>query len=214
MKKPLIAVVAFVSACCLAGSAHAQCSFDAPAKARGLKTSLARSFTSCPSITFPAPTTLTTAGVPACVAPLAHSPYRFGDKGKCSVKTTHLLERPCSDGSTGECSNLSISAKCVDIETPGMSPTNEPGWKLVAMTRWTIADAQGVDMTTVDFPIGVFFPQAKNGKLKLKLGTTTVMSLLYGPGAAFPGCSSVEVVRIGVHDPHGSEFATIGSSTR
>ncbi|MFQ5478054.1 MAG: hypothetical protein ACE5E4_05510 [Candidatus Binatia bacterium] len=53
----------------LADGTSAQCEFDAPAKAKGLKTSLVRAYLGCPGATgFPIPNTLTNAGVPACAS--------------------------------------------------------------------------------------------------------------------------------------------------
>lgn len=79
-------------------SALAQCDFDAPAKARGLKSDMVRAFVPCGSgITFASPNTAAASDTPGCTPPTTYSDFLFNDKGKCSVKSSDKLESPCKN---------------------------------------------------------------------------------------------------------------------
>jgi hypothetical protein len=195
-------------------SAHAQCAMDGPAKAKGMKASLIRSFAGCPSITFLAPNSSTGTGVPTCAPPYAHSTFLFDNKkGQCSFKTGAKLESPCKDGSGGDCMNLKIQAKCAGIvESDGVTPISGSGWSVSTVSRATLDDPDNGDMTVIDFPVQIAFGIAKKGKISVKTDTNT---LLNGLGlAALPPCAQVEVVSLAVQDPGGNPFAKLGAGTR
>ncbi len=208
----LIATVAIVGFA--AAGAHAQCAADGPAKAKGLKTSLIRSYAACPSATFLAPNSSTGTGVPTCAPPFAHSAYQFDNrKGSCQFSTKAKLEDPCSDGSGVPCSNLAIQAKCGGILDPdGVTPTNSAGWAVSTVSRATLDDPDNGDMTVIDFPIQIAFPPASKGKLKVKTDSNTLLGDL--GLAALPGCAQVEVVTLAIQDPAGQPFAKMGAGTR
>lgn len=223
-----IALVSFTASIALA-----QCAFDAPSKAKGMKTDMVRAMVTCGGITFPTPTTLTNAGVPACSPVTPYSAYVFTpadplakNKGKCSVKTKTKFESPCSDGSVDpitllpqDCSNTSLQAKCggvlnSDGATPVDGLTGGQGWALKTVARVTFDDKASGDMTIIDFPAQFNLPDAKKGKLKGKFDTNTLLNELFGDGSALPGCTMLELKSIAIADPDGNNFAVVGSSSR
>lgn len=219
-----------------ADSASAQCEFDAPAKAKGLKTSMVRAYATCGGMTFPTPNTLTNAGVPACVPVTALSPYLFDDKrGACSLKMVTRLESPCSDGSVDpinllprDCSNTVIRAKCSGILEPeGLTPVESPndpvsgfgasGWSLGMQRRVTWNDEVSGDTTVTDFPTRIYFPDGKKGRIKGKFDTQpcSISPCLFGVDTpALPTCMATEIMGVQIIDPAGRVFATMGSGSR
>ena len=100
MRKLTISLAAVALVGFAAASAQAQCDFNGPGKAKGIKSSLIRSFAGCPSITFAGPNSQTGGGTPTCAPPYAHSPHFFDEvKGKCDFQAKAKKEDPCSDGS-------------------------------------------------------------------------------------------------------------------
>lgn len=81
-------------------ASHSQCAFDAPAKAKSIKSSLVRAQYSCPMVS-PGPqypNTSTMAGVAACAPPFPSSLYEFDDeKGSCAIRISQSVETPCLD---------------------------------------------------------------------------------------------------------------------
>jgi len=214
MRKLTVSLAAVALVSFAAASAHAQCAMDGPAKAKGIKTSLIRSFAACPSITFPAPNSQTGTGVPTCAPPYAHSPYQFAPKSSgCSFQTSAKLESPCSFNSTGDCMNLALKAKCSGILEPdNVTPTSTPGWKLATVSRATLNDPDNGDMTVINFPVIISFPPPVKGKMSFKTDTNHVLN---GLGlASLPSCTQVEVVSLTVQDPASNPFAKIGAGTR
>lgn len=216
MKKIVISVAAVAALGFYASSASAQCAFDEPAKAKGMKLSMVKAMSSCPGVTFAAPNTTTMAGVAGCTPPTPLSLYQFEDlKGSCSVKTTHKVEAPCSDGSPEDCSNLQLSVKCGGVlDSDGISPNNQSGWNLNTVARTTFNDNANGDMTIIDFPAQFALPAASGGKLKGKFTTNQLLFDLFGPGSSLPRCTAIEVVTVKIADPSGGLFATIGTSGR
>jgi hypothetical protein len=194
---------------------QAQCAFNAPGKAKGLKSSMVRAMSPCPGVTHVAPNTSSgTAGTPACEPVTLPSAYTFGPKGFCKLKMTQRLENPCSDGSGTACSGGEIRVKCSDVLDPVTGqPTSTSGWQLNGVTRFTSDDPSHGDMTSVDLPRQWAFSQAKNGKLSLK---ARLFEFPLGPFfCPFCGpCTSVELLALRIVDPEGNRFATLGSSTR
>mgnify|MGYP003573323545 CR=1 FL=1 len=218
MRKTLFTVAAVgMVAFFTASTASAQCSFDSPGKAKGLKSDMVRAYAPCGSgVTFPAPNTSTgVSGTPACTTPTPYSDNLFSDKGKCSVKASAKLEAPCSGGAYPECSNVKIQAKCAGITTNDtVSGIVGPGWKLNTLTRATFDDRTNGDMTVIDFPVQFDFDPADKGKLKLKSDTNTALFLLLGAGNELPGCTQLDLLSMKIVDDDNDIFATMGVSTR
>ena len=207
-----VALVGFASA-----SAQAQCDFNGPGKAKGIKTSLIRSFAGCPSITFAGPNSQTGGGTPTCAPPYAHSPHFFDEvKGKCDFSAKAKKEDPCKDGSGVPCMNLSLKSSCGGVlRVDGISPINgedDAGWRLGTVSRATLNDPDNGDMTVIDFPVNIGYSIPKSGKISVKTDTNAILDDL--GLAALPGCAVVEVVSLSVQDPQGNPFAVIGSGTR
>lgn len=216
MKKALLTIAAVAALGAYASSASAQCAFNEPGKAKGLKSSLVKAYASCPGITFPATNSSTMAGVPGCAAPFALSAYKFdSQKGKCDLKTSHKLENPCSTGSPAACSNLSLSIKCSGVlNADGVTPNSQSGWNLNTVARATFDDNSNGDMTVIDFPAQFPLPAASGGSFSGKFDTNTLLTDLFGAGSELPGCTAIQLVTVAVADPAGNTFATMGSSAR
>jgi len=216
MKKTLLTLTAVAALGFYATSASAQCAFDEPAKAKGIKASMVKAMSSCPGVTFPTSNTTTMAGVPGCAPPTPLSLFQFeNEKGSCSVKTSHKVEDPCSDGSGGPCSNLKLSVKCGGVlNSDGATPNNDTGWNLNTVARASFDDNSNGDMTVIDFPAQFPLDPASNGKLKGKFDTNTLLNDLFGPGSALPACTAIELITVKVADPAGNLFATLGTSGR
>lgn len=221
MKKALIAISCIATVGLVASNANAQCAFNGPAKAKGLKTSMTRYFAGCGnSITFAVPNDMTMTGTPSCSAPFANSGFTFGAKGSCDVKTSQKIESDCSQaGAVGSCANVKVNGKCKDITIAGGStqingPTGGGAWRLATLSRATLDDQLGGDMTVIDFPLSFAFDEPKKGGIKVKSDSNTALEALLGPGSAIPGCTSIQVLSAEVTDPTGSVFATMGTSTR
>ena len=216
MKKTLLTLTAVAALGFYATSASAQCAFDEPAKAKGIKASMVKAMSSCPGVTFASPNTTSMTGTPACAPPTPLSLFQFEDiKGSCSVKTKHKVEDPCSDGSPDACSNLSLNVKCSGVlESDGATPISGGGWNLNTVARATINDNTNGDMTIIDFPAQFPLPDAKNGGLKGKFSTNQLLFDLFGPGSALPACTAIELITTKIADPNGDLFATLGTSGR
>jgi len=217
MRKSLFTIAAVTAvALFTANTASAQCDFDAPGKAKGMKSDMVRAFVPCGSgITFPSPNTATVAGTPGCVPPTPYSDFLFDAKGKCSVKSSAKLESPCSTGTPGDCSNVTLQAKCGGITNPdGITPISGPGWKLATISRASLNDKANGDMTVIDFPAKFDMGLAAKGKLKMKSDTHALLFSLFGPGNELSYCTNLETISVKINDPSGRNFASQGSSTR
>jgi hypothetical protein len=231
MRKVFISLAAIALLSLTASVASASCQYNAPGKAKGLKSSMVRAYASCPGITHAATNTLTNAGVPACTPPFALSNFLFGPKGQCLIKMKTKLEVPCSDGSGEDCHNTRLMTKCGDVrESDGVTLISESGsaigWNLNTVTRATMLDEDSVDpdtgvvtpgagpLTVIDFPAQFAFPPGKKGKLKLKSSTNELLNALFGPGSALGTCTQLETVSIAVADNAGNIFASLGASTQ
>ncbi len=207
----LAAIIAVLS---VPSQSLAQCAFNAPTSAKGIKTSMVRAYAVCPGITFASPNTSTMAGVPGCTPPFALSEYSFDDeKGACSVRIKSQYAEPCPNGSSEPCMTSTLKAKCVGVLSPGGLLTNAPGFGLQMVTRRTVNDPSSGDLTVLDFPSQIGFSQAHNGVF-----TATVDP--FEEGCAIlecqppPGCSSIQIVTITIYDPDGNIFAVAGSGSR
>ncbi len=217
MKKTLFTLAAVATVALFSAStASAQCAFDAPGKAKGLKSDMTRGYAPCGSgITFPSSNTAGSSGTPGCTPPTPYSSFLFSDKGKCSIKSSAKLESPCGTGTPGDCSNLTLQAKCGGItNADGVTPISGSGWALNTLARTTLNDKANGDQTIIDFPAQFTFDPANKGKLKLKSDTHTLLLLLFGPGNELAACTSLETLSVKIVDPLGNIFATMGTSTR
>lgn len=196
-----------------ASGAHAQCSFDAPAKAKGFKSDMVRAYSACPGVTFAAPNTVTMAGVPGCGLPVATSVYGFGVEGSCKLQMSHKAERPCAGGCPFDCANMTFKAYCKGVLDGAGLPIEEGAWSLNTVMRATMDDPVTGDMTVIDVPMQFPFGTPKRGRVKLRRSTNEsfIFEICFAP---FPLCSHVELINVAIVDPAGNVFATMGSSTR
>lgn len=216
MKKALFTIAAVAALGAYASSASAQCAFNEPGKAKGLKSSLVKAYAACPGITFPGTNSSTMAGVPTCATPFALSAYKFDTlKGSCSIKTSHKLESPCSTNPMADCANLSLSVKCSGVlNADGVTPNAQSGWNLNTVARATFDDNSNGDMTVIDFPAQFPLPQASGGKFSGKFTTNQLLTDLFGAGSELPGCTAIQLIRLAIADPAGNTFATMGTASR
>ena len=218
MKKFLFTLAAMITVALFSVSiASAQCAFNAPGKAKGLKSDMVRGYAPCgTSVTHPNANTGGKTGTPGCTPPTPYSEYSFDKKkGKCSVKSKAKLEVPCSDLSGINCVNVSIQAKCAGILAPGgVTPATGPDWTLATFARATLEDEIFGDQTIVDFPAAFFFPDANKGKLKGKFDTNGLLKRLFGAGNHLAECTSLETLHFRIIDPDAQIFATQGSAAR
>jgi len=192
----------------LATTSMAQCVFDAPLKAKTIKAALVRAYAECTS-----PDT-NYAGVDACSAPSALSPFEFGPSGSCSAKIAVTLETDCPSGAPVPCQDLTVKVTCKNImQAGGVLPVDGgPEWALKATARTTLADPLSSDMTTVD-EAAVFLSLAPvNGTIRWKYKRSENCFPFCSLMA--PGCTSVELSDVVIADPNGDTFAILGLSTR
>ena len=213
MKKALFTLATVATLGFIASTASAQCDFNEPFKAKGLKSDMIKAMTPCGGTAGQTINTASATGIPACTPPLPLSSYNFGVKGKCSVKTTHKYEAPCKWDGSSECSDITLKLKCSDVLDPSDTPAFGSGWSLSTLARATFNDSDGGgdDMTIVDFPAQFPIPDASKGKIKAKLSTN---ELLDATGGTLPGCSAVELLNMYLLDPNGDIFASMGSQAR
>ena len=208
---PVVGSILFLSA----GLAAAQCAFDAPTKAKGIKTSMVRAYAGCPGITFPSPNTSTMTGVPGCAPPFALSPFEFGPDGSCSLKSSQSIESPCPIAPLSGCAMLQITARCTDIRDPGgATQTTAPGWAINLVLRITEEDPSSGDLTVIDVPLQVSFPQARNGRMRLNRLLPECLLHVFPCGVEWGACTSLQLLYAAVADPDGNIFAVVGSSSR
>jgi hypothetical protein len=201
--------------------AYAQCAFDAPARAKGFKSSMVRTHASCPYIT-PSwelwPNVAASSGIVGCAPAHPVSPYQFAATGTCSIRFSQSTAAPCPDGSAPSCAVFDISLRCRGILDPGGSaPTNTSGWSLALLGRSTIDDTSNGDMTLIDIPLTIPLPAAVNGVIKTKLQLVDPCEFLGcgpHPSLASPPCTQFQLLGLSLHDPEGSSFAVLGSSVR
>lgn len=217
----ILILTAFLSVL-IGTNAAAQCGFDAPNKAKGIKSSLVRAYESCPGPTYPNANTSTAGGVPGCTPPVPISGFKLGPKGFCSIRLAVKLKDPCSSISAFPCLDPKVIVKCKDVRDALDTPDNSSGWRLNLVGRFT-TNTEGVvgDITTLDYPFSVAFPQAKNGKLKLSVEISDFLCQgicePFGPisfSQALPICTNFELLDSELLDPNGDLFATVGLSAR
>jgi hypothetical protein len=219
--------------------AAAQCEFNL-ARSKGLKASLVRNFYPCPGTEFhPGELTVTKAGTPSCspVEPMSdpdglRTSYQFGPSGSCSVSLSAKLISDCSEIEDANnpgtslglpsdpCHVTYVRSKCSGIVTAQGAPIDEEdtGWKLTMVTRASLDDQTGGDMTVIDFPITFDFPAPDDGKISLSSNSAQALSDVFGTSSAdLPPCTSMELVSLVLKAPGGTNglpFAQIGQGTR
>ncbi len=237
MKKAALTLSAIAGLAAYAGSAGAQCDFNAVAKAGGMNTSLVRAFGYNSGSLRPVPNVVSSAGIPGW-SPVSvlevfgeATPYVFDvQTGGCDVRSKVKIERDCAllEGSggaplglpTGPCHVTYVKAKCNGIlQADGLTPINaadDSGWSLYTLTRSSFNDPAGGDMTSIDFPLSFDFEAPSNGRIKLDSSSAEALAavLIDVDGAALPTCTSVQILKVGVKDPQGLPFAVMGTSTR
>jgi len=211
----LLATVLVVLA---ASAAHAQCAFNAPAKARGIKADMVRAYSACPRIPCPGvscfpPNTTTMAGVPACGPPVSVSSYKFGPRGACKFQMSQKAERPCAGGCTFDCANISFKASCKEVRDAAGLAIEAGAWAFDTVLRVTMDEPSGGLMTVIDIPLQFAFDLPKRGKLKMRVSTNDLNFDGVCIAQFLPPCAHTELISGAIVDPDGNVFATMGSST-
>jgi len=219
MKKHILVAGAAVLALGFTASmASAQCNYQHPKKAGGLKSSLVQAMVSCNNPGGNTPNSTTEGGVPTCAPPETFHTQSGSpgggwlwdpNKGKGDVSFKSAKNKV--PGQPADSADLAVQLKMGGIlqgTTVPSGPANGPG-VLATVARATLKDRMNGDMTVVDFPAG--FPiQAVNGKISRKTTANDLLVNTLGQ-PALPSCSSIEVVSVAVVDPNGDNFATMGS---
>jgi hypothetical protein len=215
MKKHIFVAGAAVLALGFTASmASAQCAYEHPKKAGGLKSSLVQAMVSCNNPGGNTPNSTTEGGVPTCAPPetfneQAGSPsggWKWDEaKGKGDVSFKAAKNKIV--GQPADSADLAVQLKMGGIITT-TGPANGNG-VLATVARATLKDRMNGDMTVVDFPAG-FQVTAVDGKISRKTTANDLLVNVLGQ-PALPSCSSIEVVSVAVVDPNGNNFATMGS---
>ncbi|HXC50227.1 MAG TPA: hypothetical protein VN634_05030 [Candidatus Limnocylindrales bacterium] len=234
MRLRSLAGISIASLALSAGSAHSQCAFDT-GPARGFRTSMVRAYLPCPA-TFrdsPFANNQTVSGVDACspvipyVEHSAGTPYSFSAKGGCSVQTKVKVVSDCSQLNSSEgpslnlpagaCHVTSVRSSCKGImKASGNTPidSTDAGWTLAVLSRASIDDPVGGDMTLIDVPMTFEFSTPDDGKISLDSTSAEALADILGTGdAALPPCTSMEILDIVIKDPTGLRFAAPGTAT-
>lgn len=225
-------------------TATAGCDFNV-AEARGVRADMVRAFQACPGTEIPGvglSITSAEGGAPACtpVVPaggigcgqegcglMEGSLYSFSAKGGCTVSATANVVADCStlrgrDGTplhldANPCHVTTVSGKCRGVlGTDGWPVGNSDyGFELFTLTRVSLEDRTGGDMTVLDFPVQFRFDAPKNGTLRLRGNSAeALVPLLGASNADIPPCANLEFVLFQIRDPAGRVFAVPGGATR
>lgn len=207
------------------------CEFDI-APARGIKASMVRSWAPCPGNEHPTSNTSTEGGTEACkpVTPDEAggnaTPYNYSAKGKCDVQAVAKLLADCSglEDESGSplglapdpCHVTFLKSKCkgiVDANGAAISGADD-GWTLATISRATLADDIGGDMTVVDFPVTFLYSTPSGGSMRLQSHSAAGLAPLVGvAGASLPVCTQLQLVDMTIKDPGGLPFAKMGGAT-
>lgn len=156
------------------------------------------------------------------------SRYSFSAKGRCAVSAKGIVVADCStlkgrDGAplnldANPCHVTTVSGKCRGVlSMDGVTPVNasDDGFVLWTLTRASLEDRSGGDMTVVDFPVTFRFDAPKNGMLQLRGNSAEALVPLIGStNADIPPCANLEFVSFQIRDPYGAVFAVPGGATR
>jgi hypothetical protein len=244
MKKFIMPLAVIAAVGFYASSASAQCSFGfdtgvpatsrGPAFAKGVKGSMVRDYAKCTSTEHPTANATTESGTDACqpVTPPVlgggGTLYNYGPKGKCTVTTKAKLLKDCSKAqdSAGNglgldsrpCHVTYVTSKCSGImKADGVTPilgALDDGWKLATLSRASLNDLTGGDMTVIDFPVSFDYSTPVDGSMFIDSSSAEALIPLVGAnGAALPACTSIQVVDVKIKDPDGNSFAKLGQAT-
>jgi len=214
MKKHLLGGLAAVLVVGISASAAlAQCAFEHPKKAGGLKSNFVQAFVSCGNPGGNSPNTTTEGGVPTCKPPetfneQAGSPAGGwtwdGLKGQGQVQFKSAKVIPPITPPDG--TDLAIKLKLQGVLDNDTVPASGNG-QLATVARATFNDRDGGDMTVVDFPASFPFTLS-GGKVSLKTSADALLNGISQP--SLPHCASIETVSITIVDSNGNTFANLG----
>ena len=243
MKKLIMPLAVIAAVGFYAGSASAQCTFGfdggtpetsrGPAPAKGVKGSMVRNYAGCTSTEHPTANATTESGTDACqpvIPPGAGggTDYAYAAKGKCTVQTQAKLLKDCSKAEdaagnslgldTRPCHVTFVRSSCKGIvRADGVTPINgavDAGWELATLSRASLNDPSGGDMTVIDFPVAFTYSDPEDGEMEVDSSSAEALVPLVGAnGAALPACTSIEVVDVKIKDPDGNSFAKLGGAT-
>ncbi|HXC52619.1 MAG TPA: hypothetical protein VN634_17180, partial [Candidatus Limnocylindrales bacterium] len=90
----------------------------------------------------------------------------------------------------------------------------DDGWELATLSRASLNDPTGGDMTVIDFPVAFTYSTPEDGEMEIDSSSAEALLPLVGAnGAALPACTSIEVVDVKIKDPDGNSFAKLGGAT-
>lgn len=244
MKKLIMPLAVVAAVGFYAGSASAQCTFGfdggtpetsrGPAPAKGVKGSMVRTYADCTGTEHPTEDTNTEAGTPACSPVIppeldgGPTPYAYSAKGKCTVQTQAKLLKDCSKAEdsagnglgldTRPCHVTFVRSSCKGIvRADGVTPIQgaiDDGWELKTLSRASLNDPTGQDMTVIDFPVAFAYSTPEEGEMEIDSSSAEALLPLVGAnGAALPACTSIEVVNVVIVDANGRQFAKLGGAT-
>ena len=210
MKKTFVTLAAVAAVGLIAQTASAQCAFNSPSKAKGMKTDMVRAFVACPSSTLTVNADAGPGNTPACTPVTPYSTFNFNDKGKCAVKIGAKAEQPCKSDGTIDCTAVTVAPKCGGIVDASNSLTAGAGWKVNAVARATFNDRTDGDMTVIDFGAS-FDLNADKGKVSGKVSVNDFLVSVFGAQSQLPVCTTLELISLKLEDPNGALFATMGA---
>jgi hypothetical protein len=208
-------------------AADADCGFNKPARAKGVKTSLVRAHAPCNGgYTFPFPNSMTSTGVPACSPPapitdadadgcalndctFSASTYNFAADGRCTVTITASTTDECGDAPDAPpvCFALPAKVVCEGIRDDEDKPAHTKVFGLRVVARITTDD--GSALTLYDFPLISGTLHVAGGKIA---DTRELWSGMGNPLS--PTCTQVQILRLELLDDFGMVFAASGSARR
>jgi len=226
------------------GTAGAQCTFgfDAgtpeesrgPAPAKGVRGSMVRAYAACPSYSLHPVNATTESGTDACqpVTPPVlgggGTTYAYSAKGKCTVQTQAKLLKDCSKAEDAAGNPLGLEARpchvtfvrssCKGIVRADgktlITGAQDDAWELATLSRASLNDPTGGDMTVIDFPVAFTYSTPEDGEMEIDSSSAEALLPLVGAnGAALPACTSIEMVSIKIKDPDHNTFAQLGGAT-
>jgi hypothetical protein len=218
---PSRALLVFVwSACALvfASRTEAQCPLAMP-KAKSFSVSLVQAFVSCGNPGGTTPNATVENGTwPTCAPPETfNEAYGSPINGWVWGPKSHgTLKLKAAKNKVAHPLNTDPNAVDVTIQLnlggilDGNGPAGDPVPTSGGLSLWlrrTFDDRAGGPMTMIDFPYSIGFAMS-SGKAKLKTSLTNLLNNL--GEQALPGCSSLEIIYVGVRDSNGANFGSMG----
>lgn len=231
-----LAAIALVGLYAGTASAQSPCTYNT-APAKGIKGSVVRAYAPCPGTEHGSPNSETEGGTTACAPAIPRevdgdsTPYKFSEKGKCSVQTSGKLVSDCSTledagGNnlgleSGACHVTFVKSKCSGLvhsdgttAVDGTLFNEDDGWTLATLSRATMDDDTNGEMTVIDFPVTFNYSTPAKGKMSLSSSSAeALIPLVTVNNADLPPCTSIEVVDVVIKDPDGLPFARLGQAT-